>query len=303
MYFELIIKLLSNHRNLNNIAIPTTLNKSQIILLIRASLPPNQSNGDLQNEIQKILWELEARGEILLGGRNRYCIAPPTVLTLERENLNTLIFRGDRAYLRLAHQVLKTQQNLDTFELHPQIDGGDIIAAELKRVGIRFLTISDSVKHLPRPQKPSKAILRSPWQDNPFERETIFQYVPRNNTSQKDRWMTVTYQQLLDQTLLKHSSTEQYIWFQDKQLHELEPDTALLIMFYLDRKRGCPIQVDWNKEEGKLNLQGVILPSPYDRWLWQLSQPDMERYRTRCIKPINYPLVEEAFQRLGVQLI
>lgn len=303
MYFEPIIKLLSNHRNLNNLGTPTTLNKSQLSLLIRTSLPPNQSNTNLQNEIQKTLWELEARGEILSGGRNRYCIAPPTVLTLEKENLNELIFRGDRAYLSLAHQVLKTEHNSNTIYLHPQIDGGDRIKTELNQVGIRFLTITDSVKHLPRPQKPSQTILRSPWQDNPFERETIFQYITKNRVSQKDRWMTVTYQQLSDSTLLKLSSTEEYIWFQDKQFHELEPDTALLAMFYLDKERRCPIQLEWNSSEGKLNLQGVILPSSYARWLWQLSQPDTERYRTRCIKPINYPLVEQAFQRLGCQLV
>jgi hypothetical protein len=303
MYFKPIIKLLSNHRNPNNLAIPTTLNKSQIILLIRSSLPPNQSQNNLQNEIQKTLWELEAQGEILSGGRNRYCMAPPTVLTLERENLNELIFRGDRAYLSLAHQVLKTEQNLDTVDLRPKITQFERITTELNRVNIRFLTITDSVKHLPRPQKPSKTILRSPWQDNPFERETIFQYVPKSKTSQKERWTTVTHEQLSDSILLKLSSTEEYIWFQDKQFYELEPDTALLAMFYLDKEMECPIQVEWDSSVGKLNLQGVILPNAYARWLWQLSQPDTERYRTRCIKPINYPLVERAFQRLGVQLV
>lgn len=308
MDFEKITLLLSNHRHPNHPAIPTTLTKHQIISLIRSSLSPNEPEDKLPSEISEALRELQARGEILAGTRNSYCIAPPRVLALEKDNLTGLLFQGDRAYLPLAHQVLKTEQSQDKIHLHPKIREFNRLKDKLSQVGIRFLTVADSTEGLPCPRKPAKAVLRSPWTENPFRitnwccQGGIKQYVPRRDTSQKERWMSVSYEQLSNQSLLQ-LPTGEYLYFQDQEFYELEPDTAIMAMFYQDKETESPLKIIWDKPQGKLNLQGIILPSAYARWLWQLSKPDGDRYRTRYIQPLNQPLIETAFKRLGCVLI
>jgi hypothetical protein len=308
MWFEQITLLLSNHRNSSNPAVATTLTKHQIISLLRSTLEPNQSQEQLQTEIQEALRELQAEGEIYAGVRNSYCIAPPTVLALNRDNLTGLRFRGDRAYLSLAHQVLKTEQNNDELSIRPKVHGFNQIRNRLNQVGIRFLIVADSVEYLPRPCQPSKGILRSLWQENPFlindkkGKDIISQYVPRRDTPQKNRWLTVNYQQLQDKTLLQ-LSTGEYLWFQERTFYELEPDTAILAMFYQDSQTGFPLKIQWDKPQGKLNLQGTVLPSAYAQLLWRLSKPDNESYRNRLIQSINHPIVETIFQNLGCLLV
>ncbi len=110
MYFDQIILLLSNHRHSDHHEIPITLSKTQIISLVGASLSPNKPQDNFTNQITEALKELEAGGEINAGTRNRYCIAPPTLLAQAKDNLTGLLFRGDRAYLSLAHKVLNTEQ-------------------------------------------------------------------------------------------------------------------------------------------------------------------------------------------------
>lgn len=308
MCFDKIILLLSNHRHPGNPAIPMTLTKHQIVSLLRSSLSPNQSQEKLQTEIQEALSELQAQGEIYAGMRNRYCITPPTVLALERDNLIGLRFRGDRAYLALAHQVLKTEQSKDELCMGPKVHGFNRIRDYLSQVGIRLLTVADSIEHLPYPQKPSKAVLRSPWTENPltisnwYNNGIIQQYVPRSNTLQKHRWIPLNHKQLQEQTLLQ-LPTGEYLWFQDQAFYELEPDAAMLAMFHQDKEAGCPLKIQWDKPQGRLNLQGTSLPSTYAQWLWRLSEPDDEQYRTRLFQSLDYPLVESIFQRLGCLLV
>ena len=118
-WVDKITLLLRNHRDLKNPALPMTLTKYQIVSLLRASVKPNHSQEQLQAEIQDALIELQARGEIYLGRRNRYCIAPPTLLALDQDNFTGLQFRGDCAYLSLAHQLLKTEQYRDGLSVRP----------------------------------------------------------------------------------------------------------------------------------------------------------------------------------------
>ena len=95
MYLTQIISLLSNHRNSDRFEIPITLSRTQIISLIGASLPLNIFQNNITAEIAENLRELEAEGEINVGSRNRYCIAPPTVLAQAENNLTGLLFKGD----------------------------------------------------------------------------------------------------------------------------------------------------------------------------------------------------------------
>lgn len=308
MCFDKITMLLSNHRHPSNPALPLTLTKHQIVSLLRSSLKPNQSQEQLQTEIIEALSELQAQGEIYAGMRNRYCITPPTVLALDKDNLTGLRFRGDLAYLALAHQVLKTEQSKDDLCIRPKIHGFNQIKNRLSQVGIRLLTVADSIEHLPYPQKPSKAVLRSPWTENPLtisnwsNNGIIQHYVPRSNTLQKHRWTPLNHKQLQEQTLLQLPTSE-YLWFQDQAFYELEPDAAMLAMFHQDKETGCPLKIQWDKPLFRLNLQGTSLPSTYAQLLWRLSEPDDEQYRTRLFQSLNYPLVESIFQRLGCLLV
>jgi hypothetical protein len=203
MWIDKIILLLSNHRQPNNPAIPMTLTKQQIISLLRSSCSPDSIQARWQTEIQQVLTELQARGEVYAGMKNRYCMTPPTVLASSKDNLVGLRFRGDRAYLPLAHQALKTEQSQDALSLHPKIHGFDRISACLNQVGIRLITVADSIEYLPPPCQPSKAVLRSPWLENPFSVKdwsdrTIQQYVPHRDTIQRNRWTSLDYNQLQD---------------------------------------------------------------------------------------------------------
>jgi len=306
---EKIIVLLSNHRHPNHPALPTTLTQNQIASLLRSSLSPNESSDKLRSEVYQALRELQAQGEVLAGKGNRYCMAPPTVLAWEKDNLTTLLFRGDRAYLSLAHKALKTEQNQEEVNLQPQISGFNHLKNRLNQVGIGFLTVASSLESLPEPQALSQGDLRSPWNENPFtvtnwsNHNSIKKYVPNWDKSQKERWVSINYQQELSNGTLLQLPTGEYFWFQDDTFYELEPDKAIMTMFYQDKQKQRPLKIIWDKPTGKLNLQGIILPSAYARWLWQLSTPDEQTYRTRCLEPINHPFVEEAFRRLGSDLV
>ena len=98
--WEKVIILLSNHRSPITPAIPAILTKQQLLSLLMLSINPDYSQEKLAQELESALKELEAQGEIYIGTGNQICIAQPTVLYKEA------LFRGDRAYLHLAHQVL-----------------------------------------------------------------------------------------------------------------------------------------------------------------------------------------------------
>ncbi len=307
MYLNQITSLLSNHRNSDRPEFPITLSKTQIISLVGASLSPNESQNNITTTIAEDLKELEARGEINAGSRNRYCIARPTVLAQAKDNLTGLLFKGDRAYLPLAHQVLKTEQEPTETSIRPNINNFEVIKNKLSQVAISLLTVEQSIESLPLPELPSKAILRSPYSLDPFENK-VQQYLPQDNFhNQSERWRKITKSQLPipNKSLLK-LATGEYLWFEDfedNKFYELEQDRAILTMFGLDKEKNHQLQIHWDKPEGKLNLQGVSLPSAYARWLWSLSKPVENSYRTRYIKPENRPLVESAFNRLGCLLV
>ena len=72
-------------------------------------------------------------------------------------------------------------------------------------------------------------------------------------------------------------------------------------MFQLDQ--GAKIPIPWDDVPGRLNLQGISLPSRYAQLLWRLSQPNADSPRTRLFAIANRPIAREAMLRLGCTLV
>jgi hypothetical protein len=307
MLTKKITQILSNHRNPKNPELPKVLSKHEIVSIISSSLSPNESQKNLTDKIQDTLNELQAEGEVIAGKRNHYCMAPPMVLAHNKEDLRSLLFRGDRAYLTLAHQVLESQKKpQNPLLLRPKSNQFHRIKDRLSQADIRLLTISDSIENLPIPRKPLKSELRSTWTEDPFSIKNwqngsdIQRYVPCNEV-QKERWRNSSRESIKNEDILR-LPTGEYLWFEDQNFYELEPDLAIFAMFYQDKQIGCPLKIIWDEPPGKLNLQGVYLPSTYARWLWHISEPG-EEYRTRYFQSKNWSLVKESFERLGAKLV
>ena len=306
-----IITFLSNHRDPNNQDKPNTLNRTQIIRLVRESISPDRQLLSLQEEICQALQELEAQGEILASKGNYYCIAPPTLLANSKEDVTGVKFRGDRAYLSVAHERLNSRnQNRDEVKIHPRIRTFDRIQARLDSIGIRLLTAEDLIHRLPSPQKPPKYVLRCPTTLPDSSDSESFSYEPLSHTPQENRWQPIIFSQLptlVDRSLLKltkdrHYQNDRYFWYEGGEVYEIEKDVAVLAMFDKDRETNSPLRVSWHTSEGKLDLRDIYLPSAYMRYLWQLSV-EAEQYRVRSVPAVSRPLVEPAFQRLGCLLV
>ena len=302
MYTDHIIKLLSNHRQMHRTELPQPLTLHTIATLIQQSLPPQPE--DISTQLNVDLCELQAQGDVLAGMGNRFCMAPPIVLAESEMNLTGVLFRGDRAYLRLAHQALETGQPTVKLTLHPKVHGFHRIKERLQKLGIRLLTVATSVDHLPLPELPHSFMLQGCESPNPFQTatwtDTICQYVPKVGMQQFERWVPITRASLSDRALLK-LPTDEWLWFEVNQFYELTPDTALLAMFQLDRC--AKIAIPWDDVPGRLNLQGINLPSRYAQLLWRLSQSDADSPRTRLFAIANRPIAREALLRLGCTLI
>ena len=322
-----IVLLLSQHRQPTNSSLPLVLTISQITTLLKSTIAPDRN---LNTEtLRQDLNELEAMGEILAGDRNQYCIAPPTLLALDEDNLTSLLFTGDRTYLALAHQTLENDPtDLDNLRIRPKKQSLSWIRSHLEQIGVRLWTVADSLANLPIPQKPDQVVLRVPLTRNPLENhnwktdQNIQQYIPRPNLSQQTaRWQPANYAQILTQNLspLIRLPTGEFLWFVEKELYklapngtdlwivkqgfyEIEPDAAILAMFALDTEANENLKIIWDEPQGTLNLQGISLPSDYARWLWRISEP-VDEYRVRYFEPIKRPLMIEAFNRLGCELV
>jgi hypothetical protein len=308
---DTIILLLSQHRQPANSSLPLALTISQITSLLKSAIAPDRN---LNTEtLRQDLNELEAMGEILAGDRNQYCIAPPTLLALDEENLTSLLFTGDRTYLALAHKALDSEPtNRHDLRVSPKVHRLAWIKSRLDQVGVRLWTVADSLKSLPIPQKPDQVVLRSHLSRNPFENDNwrtdqnILQYIPRANLSlQTARWQPANYAQILTKNLspLIRLPTGEYIWIDGTEFYEIEPDVAMLTMFALDIEANANLKIIWDEPQGRLNLQGISLPSDYARWLWRISEPVDDIYRTRYFEPLKRPLITESFNKLGCELV
>jgi hypothetical protein len=304
IYTEQIIKLLCNHRQHHRPEQPQLLTSQIIVTLVQQSLSPQKE--DISPLIDAELRELQAQGEILAGTGKRFCMAPPMVLAESETDFTGLLFRGDRAYLGLAHQALETGQPPTKMLLHPKIKVFQRIKNKLKDVGIRLLTAERSVEHLPTAELPQPCMLQGSESHNPFEtvtwKDSILQYLPQQGKQQSDRWSQIMQTDLAECTLLK-LPTGEFIWFEANKFYELAPDITALAMFQLDRYASLPIAVPWDETPGRLNLQGVNLPSSHAQLLWRLSEPETDVYRTRLFSPINRPIAREVLQHLGCVLV
>ncbi|WP_310425122.1 hypothetical protein [Chamaesiphon sp. VAR_48_metabat_135_sub] len=312
MLSNLIITLLSNHRDPINQNRPNTLNRAQIIRLLRESISPNRELFVLQEEICQTLQELEVQGEILASKGNYYCIAPPTLLANSREDVTGVKFRGDRAYLSLAHECLNSRnQNRDEVKIHPRIRTFDRIQAKLDPIGIRLLTAEDLIQRLPSPQKPPKYVLRCPTTLPDSSDGELFGYEPLPHTPQENRWQPVIVSQvstLADRSLLKltknrHYQNDRYFWYEGDEVYDLDRDVAVLAMFDKDRETNSPLRVSWHTSEGKLDLRDIYLPLGYMSYLWQLSGEAEQNSRIRSVPAASRSLIEPAFQKLGCLLV
>jgi hypothetical protein len=301
---DTITALLSNHRQAQNPAQPMALTRQQILSLLHYVMPPDMRSTDWQTPASQALEELHAQGEILAGTGKRYCMAPPTVLALSKEEVTSLRFQGDRAYLPLVHQVLKTAQPEQDTLLRSKVREFDRLQMGLQPIGVRLLTVLDSLEGLPEPRIP--IVLRSPLGENPFvTHAAIEQYVPQLHKNQAERWQSRSSNssRRLDSESLLKLPTGEYFWLCDGKFYELELEIAVLAMFAQDVKTGYPLRILWDEAQGRICLQGIILPGTYARWLWRLSDPDPDRYRTRLIPPNHRPFIKSAFARLNCQLV
>lgn len=306
MHKERIIKILTNHRQPHCPGHPKALTVRSIVSLVEHSLPPNRTV--TSEEIWQSLQELQAEGEVLAGRRNHFCIAPPTILAEDESNLVEVLFRGDRAYLELAHRTLKTGQTVVQTRLRPKIHEFHRIKELLANCGIRMLTVTDRVSHLPTPEKPRLNLLCGAEYEDPFQcwstSGLIQAYLPQSQwQKQRERWKSITKADLVSNSLLK-LPTGEYLWFMENQFYELSPDTASLAMFWLDQQVRLPLQISWDQVSGRLNLQGIILPSSYAQWLWRLSEPDPDQPRIRLFDASKREDVCQALTRqLGCVLV
>jgi hypothetical protein len=129
---EKVVALLSNHRSTINAAIPLPLTKKQLLSLLTSSVSPIYPSDKLSQELEVALKELEAKGEIYANEGDRFCIAQPSVLYANA------LFRGDRAYLHLAHQVVGNPVTDSTKLTFPAIDF-DVLKERFLEKGISCL--------------------------------------------------------------------------------------------------------------------------------------------------------------------
>jgi hypothetical protein len=306
-----IITLLSNSRDPEKPHRPATLSKYRIAKFIQASTSPNRNPSALTEDIAKSLQMLEAKGEILAGKRSCFCVAPPTLIAISKGNITGLIFRGDRAYLSLAHNLLGTNQNSDEVRINPMIRKFERIQKKLLSSEIRLLTAEDLTHYLPTPQDIPKYLLRCPADFPDVIDGQFFIYNPISYTTQESRWQTLIVHHksdLADRSLIKLSrkgycyQNDQYFYLKGNEIYELDKETAILAMFHRDLENNAPLMVSWDSFKGKLDLRDVYLPPSYLKCLWQLCR-ETETYRVYSVYPSSKPLVESALRKLGCQLI
>ncbi len=300
MWHSKILQLLSQHRQPGQRALPATLSRTQVLSLLRQCVEPDYPDEQLREDVQKALQVLEAQQELLKAVGNRYCVAPPTLLAASQESLVGLRFRGDRAYLPLAHEILKTNQPPTEEKLNPTLVNFERAKDRLQASRIRLLTLTDLVSELPIPQKPQQSLLQ-PYQSSGMPTE-IQHYCPAY-AEQQARWQSSSLGTLPDESLVRRSDDkdERYLWFEANQFYELDRDTAIYTMFYLDHREQQPIHLVL-EPTGKLNLQNIWLPDAYYQWCQQLWEPLEGERRVYNVLPANQPFVRAVFQRLGCDL-
>jgi hypothetical protein len=307
-----IIQLLSHHRSTVKPYLPQALTRFQLLGLLRSVESPGSNESDRSlTDLNAELQNLEAQGEILLGIGKRVCMAPPVVITDSQENSrDKLQFLGDRAYLKLAHQVLATKQPIARTLLKPQKPDLNWIQKQLRSVGIQCLTTEESINQLPSPELPAIwSLTGQELEENPFFTyqglDAILGYQPCYGT-QRDRWQQIVgLEHLMRRSPLRLLRTpeNEFLWLQDGQFFAVTPDTAYLAMFRLDQQSNQPLQIALDEESGRLDLRGTYLPKAYAQLIWRLSTADSNHNRIRYVDAQQQPRVKAALKRLGCVLV
>lgn len=306
-----IITLLSNHRDPDKPHQPKALSKVKIIQILTESVSPNLEISNVRTEILQHLQDLEAQGEIISDRKNRYyCIAPPTVLANSREDIRGLLFRGDRSYLRFAHELFEIDNDREPNRIiQRRFRKFDRLQKKLYSIGIRLLTPEHLIEHLPLPQYPPKYILRCPIPKLEVpDGHKFFIYQAQPKTLQENRWQSlgvgasVADSSLVKITQDKYSSKDRYFWREGDEWYELDRETAILAMFQKDREQNAPLRVSWHTSEGRIDLRDIYLPPSYIKCLWQLCGAT-DTYRLRCVDPQFRPIIAPLFEKLGCQLV
>ena len=308
-----IIQLLSHHRAPGRPHLPQTLTRSQLLGLLRVTMPPSApANALSPSHLDQALHSLEAQGEVLLGIGKRVGMAKPTVYVDGQDMIRGVQFLGDRAYLRLAHQALQTGQSVTQTQLRPKNKRFEWIQTQLKTSNIVCCTPDQLVNQLRKPQLPDTWQLKVKDQyqiANLFFTyqgvENILGYCPES-AKQGDRWQAIIgldhLSSIASLNLLKTPEGE-FLWLQDGQFFEITPDTAYLAMFELDQQAQQPLQIALDEQPGRIDLQHTFLPKAYAQLIWRLSNPSPEHNRIRYVNAQNQPRVKAALERLGCVLV
>lgn len=300
MWSGKILQLLSQHRQPGQPALPATLSKTKVLSLLRQSVEPDYPEEQLREEVQKTLQLLKDQGELLSATGNYYCVAPPSVLAESPEHFVGLQFRGDRAYLPLAHEILKTNQPPTQEKLNPKSINFERAKQRLQAQRIRLLTLDDLVSELPMPEKPRRSTL-SPYELS-LEQAELQHYCPAY-AEQDDRWRQLDTQSPKNESLLRkfeksNGKDYQYFWFEADQFYELDQDAAIYAMFYLDRRDQHPLRLVLEQDQ-RLNLKNTWLPDAYYQWCQQFLQPWEGERRVYQVLSTHRSLVRAVFERLG----
>lgn len=303
MWANEILLLLSSHRNPGQLSRPAALSITHILSLLRNNLDP-KDHASLLSQVQDDLQELEVQGEILAAPGNRYCVAPPMVLAIDRHNLTGLKFQGDRAYLALTHKVLGTKQQTSKEMLRPKNKNFDRLQKQLQEIQVRLLTVQDLIQNLPRLEKPVSSHLHQRLITNSdlqswMEQDLLERYVSQWG-EQRQRWQKMSeYPEV--ECLLRHKN--EYFWFEAGNFYEIDRDAAVLTMFYQDTLYEAPLPIVWETATmNRLNLQDITLPTAHAQAIWRLSEPQEDQTRIRSITPGNRVFVTAILNQLGCNL-
>lgn len=302
MFLEVLPLLLSNYRQSDRPDRPACVTYCELKTVTVASLPPFLVGRSLGQTLQESLQELVAQGEVWPGAGDCYRMTPATVVYQAQAGEGRLLFRGDRAFLPLAHRVLATGQPETDLVLRSRLRGPRHLKSHLAKVNIGFYEVPPDPARLPAPRLPEVNRLRSP---RPTPRLTaaavpsvlggLEWYCPNDEPGQT--WRATPE----EDTALLRVETGEYLWFEAGQLYDLDPEEASLALFALDRAAGCPLSLAWPAAE-PLDLRHVLLPPSYTFWLWHNSQADRQSPRLRRVAAGDRSRVETALRQLGILL-
>ncbi len=294
-----IIQIISAERRAPANLFPAPISRRIILQCLNERLSPNDNKID-DLEFMAALSKLEERGEIVMVGSQRYCMARPNLIVIVQAPLRTC-FVGDRTFLSLAHKTMESEQDYCDPEIHSRLTLEEA-REKLEAVDITIQTWAEMLEELPRPGLPSL------WSMRDFKHEqdeldvfsSLEVYSPSHGVSQNRRWKKCDWNEPVLASPYRLQDG-QYIWRQGTAYYKLNKDTALLAMFALDIQFKAPLILSWRVGFGSLDLSDIWLPFDYWRLIMRLSTQDSpENSRIRNVKPKDRQAVSAILTRLGI---